>query len=158
MTQRKVNSRSLASFQRSRLECIYLLIFKCTELFTRKASKAWSVDRIYEESAEECSHSCLFFSAGLLKLDFNDTLVKQHTYISSEHFQLGKRRNHARPGQRKFSCQRWGSNSPPSSLERPIYIAFGGSRARFSPGRVRNFSLSRTSMVFPLLSSWKCSV
>ena len=46
MTWRKVKSRSLASFQRSRLECIYLLIFKCTELFTRKASKAWSVDRI----------------------------------------------------------------------------------------------------------------
>ena len=46
MTWRKVKSRSLASFQRSRLECIYLVIFKCTELFTRKASKAWSVDRI----------------------------------------------------------------------------------------------------------------
>ena len=46
MTWRKVKSRSLASFQRSRLECIYLLIFKCTELFTRKASKAWSVGRI----------------------------------------------------------------------------------------------------------------
>ena len=84
MTWRKVKSRSLASFQRSRLECIYLLIFKCTELFTRKASKAWSVGRIYivtEESAEECSHSCLFFSAGLLKLDFNDTLVSStHTF------------------------------------------------------------------------------
>ena len=24
---------------------------------------------------EECSHSCLFFSAGLLKLDFDDTLA-----------------------------------------------------------------------------------
>ena len=46
MTWRKAKSRSLASFQRSRLECIYLLIFKCTELFTRKASKAWSVGRI----------------------------------------------------------------------------------------------------------------
>ena len=46
MTWRKIKSRSLASFQRSRLECIYLLIFKCTELFTRKASKAWSVGRI----------------------------------------------------------------------------------------------------------------
>ena len=37
-----------------------------------------------------------FFSAGLLKLNFNDTLVSSaHTVISSEHFQLGTRRNHA---------------------------------------------------------------
>ena len=38
----------------------------------------------------------------------------QHTYISSEHFQLGRRRNHARPGQRKFPCPRQESNSRPS--------------------------------------------
>ena len=151
MTQRKVNSRSLASFQRSRLECIYLLIFKCTELFTRKASKAWSVDRIYEESAEECSHSCLFFSAGLLKLDFNDTLVKQHTYISSEHFQLGKRRNHARPGQRKFACPGKEWNSRPSGSvvgTSDKHVVFGGSWVQFSPW-VRKFSLSRASMISP---------
>ena len=42
----------------------------------RKASKAWSVDRILIVT-KECWFvcSCFFFSAGLLKLDFNDTLV-----------------------------------------------------------------------------------
>ena len=53
-------------------------------------------------------------------------------YISSEHFQLGRRRNHACPGQRKFSCPGQKSNS----------------RVRFSP-RVRKVSLSRASMVSP---------
>ena len=33
-------------------------------------------------------------------------------------------------------------------LERPIFIVFGGSRVRFSPG-VGKFSLSRASMVSP---------
>ena len=58
----------------------------------RKASKAWSVDRILIVT-EECWFvcSCLFFSAGLLKLlsylhyitllNFNDTLVSStHTF------------------------------------------------------------------------------
>ena len=47
-----------------------------------KAAKAWSVDRI-ETVTEECWFvcSCLLFSAGLLKLNFNDTLVSStHTF------------------------------------------------------------------------------
>ena len=46
---------------------------------------------------------------------FNDTLVSS-TYrnTSSEHFQLGRRRNYSRPGQRKFSCPGRESNSRPS--------------------------------------------
>ena len=163
MTWRKVKSRSLASFQRSRLECIYLLIFKCTELFTRKASKAWSVDRIQiitEESAEECSHSCLFFSAGLLKLDFNDTLVSStHTFpVNIFNLEGGEtmlaqdKENFHAPAEDRTR------NPPVQWLERPIFIVFGGSRVRFSPGRVRKFSLSRASMVFPLFLSCKCSV
>ena len=40
---------------------------------------------------------------------------EQHTYTSSEHFHLEElRRNHARPGQRKFSCPGRESNSRPS--------------------------------------------
>ena len=37
---------------------------------------------------------------------------------------------------------------PVQWLERPIFIVFGGSRVRFSPG-VGKFSLSRASMVSP---------
>ena len=40
---------------------------------------------------------------------------EQHTYTSSEHFHLEElKRNHARPGQRKFSCPGRESNSRPS--------------------------------------------
>ena len=40
---------------------------------------------------------------------------EQHTYTSSEHFHLEElRRNHARPGQRKFLCPWRESNSRPS--------------------------------------------
>ena len=40
---------------------------------------------------------------------------EQHAYTSSEHFHLEElRRNHARPGQRKFSCPGQESNSRPS--------------------------------------------
>ena len=49
----------------------------------RKASKAWSVDRVLIVT-EECWFVCsslFFFSAGLLKLDLNDTLVSStHTF------------------------------------------------------------------------------
>ena len=92
----------------------------------------------------------VFFSAGLLKLNFNDTL-EQHTYFSSEQFQLGRRRNHARPGQRKFPCPRQESNSQPSGSvvgTSDKHVVFGGSWVQFSPG-VRKFSLSRASMISP---------
>ena len=75
----------------------------------------------------------------------------QHTYISSEHFQLGRRRNHARPGQRKFPCPRQESNSRPSGSvvgTSDKHVVFGGSWVQFSP-RVRKFSLSRASMISP---------
>ena len=75
----------------------------------------------------------------------------QHTYISSEHFQLGRRRNHARPGQRKFPCPRQESNSRPSGSvvgTSDKHVVFGGSWVQFSPW-VRKFSLSRASMVSP---------
>ena len=75
----------------------------------------------------------------------------QHTYISSEHFQLGRRRNHARPGQRKFPCPRQESNSRPSGSvvgTSDKHVVFGGSWVQFSPG-VRKFSLSRASMISP---------
>ena len=39
-------------------------------------------------------------------------------------------------------------NPPVQWLERPVFIVFGGSRVRFSPG-VRKFSLSRASMISP---------
>ena len=75
----------------------------------------------------------------------------QHTYTSSEHFQLGRRRNHARPGQRKFSYPRRELNSRPS--EYYMFIGrsnhwTGGSRVRFLPGAWK-FPLSRASMVSP---------
>ena len=101
---------------------------------------------------EECLFvcSCLFFSAGLLKLNFNDTR-EQRTYFSSEQFQLGRRRNHARPGQRKFPCPRQESNSQPSGSvvgTSDKHVVFGGSWVQFSR-RVRKFSLSRASMISP---------
>ena len=74
-----------------------------------------------------------------------------HAYISREHFQLGRRRNHARPGQRKFPCPRQESNSRPSGSvvgTSDFHVVFGGSWVQFSP-RVRKFSLSRASMVSP---------
>ena len=94
-----------------------------------KAAKAWSVDRI-ETVTEECWFvcSCLLFSAGLLKLNFNDTLVSS-TFISSEHVQLGWR-NHARPGQRKFPSPSRESNSRPSGAvvgTSDKHVVFGGS-------------------------------
>ena len=72
-------------------------------------------------------------------------------YISSEHFQLGRRRNHACPGQRKFSYPRRELNSRPS--EYYMFIGrsnhwTGGSRVRFLP-RAWKFPLSRASMVSP---------
>ena len=51
----------------------------------------------------------------LLLLLFLMCTCEQHTYTSSEHFHLEElRRNHARPGQRKFSCPGRESNSRPS--------------------------------------------
>ena len=69
---------TISSFQRSRLECIYLLIFQCTESLREKHQRPGlliAFRQFPRSQTEECSHSCLFFSAGLLKLDFNDTLV-----------------------------------------------------------------------------------
>ena len=68
-----------------------------------------------------------------------------------EHFQLGRRRNHARPGQRKFSYPRRELSSRPSEYYMKIGRSnhwTGGSRVRFSPG-VRKVLLSRASMVSP---------
>ena len=46
----------------------------------RKAAKAWPVDRILR-LPKRVTEECLFFSAGLLKLNFNDTLVSStHTF------------------------------------------------------------------------------
>ena len=55
----------------------------------------------------------------------------------------------ARPGQRKFPSPSRESNSRPSgSVVGTSDIVFGGSWVQFSP-RVRNFSLSRASIVSP---------
>ena len=52
------------------------------------------------------------------------------------------KRNFHAPGENR-------TRDPPVQwLERPIFIVFGESRVRFSPG-VRKFSLSRASMVSP---------
>ena len=73
------------------------------------------------------------------------------THTSSEHFQLGRRRNHARPGERKFSYPRWELNSRPS--EYYMFIGrsnhwTGGSRVRFLPWAWK-FPLSWASTVSP---------
>ena len=91
-----------------------------------------------------------FFSAALLKLDFNDTLMSSTHKFPVNIFNLeggetmlarDKRNFHA-PGENR-------TRDPPVQwLERPIFIVFGESRVRFSPG-VRKFSLSRASMVSP---------
>ena len=68
---------------------------------------------------------------------------------ASEHFQLGRRRNHARLGERKFPSPGPESNSRPSgSVVGTSDIVFGGWWVQFSPG-VRKFSLSRASMISP---------
>ena len=76
---------------------------------------------------------------------------EQHTYTSSEHFQLGRRRNHACPGQWKFSYPGRELNSRPS--EYYMFIGrsnhwTGWSRVRFLPGAWR-FPFSWASMVSP---------
>ena len=99
---------------------------------------------------EEFSHSCLFFSAGLLKLDFNDTLGSStHTFpvnifsLEGRETMLARDKgNFHSPGENRTR------HHPVQRLKRPIFIAFGGSRVRFSP-RVRKFSLSRASIVSP---------
>ena len=75
----------------------------------------------------------------------------QHTYTSSEHFQLGRRRNHAHPGQRKLSYPWRALNSRPSEYYMFIRRSnhwTGGSRVRFLP-RAWKFPLSRASLVSP---------
>ena len=91
-----------------------------------------------------CLFLFVFFFCRTSETWFKWYTSEQHTYISSEPFQLGRRRNHARPGQRKFSFSGEDrTRDPPVQwLERPIFIVFGGSRVRFSP---RN----RVSMVSP---------
>ena len=90
------------------------------------------------------------FSTGLLKLDFNDTLVScTHTFpVNIFNLEGGEtilaryKGNFHAPGENRTRdpSVQW--------LERPIFIVFGGSRVQFSPG-VRKVSLSRASMVSP---------
>ena len=117
----------------------------------RKASKAWSVDRILIVT-EECWFvcSCLFFSGGLLKLDFNDTLLSSTHTLPAKIFNLKEGETMLTRDNENFSNS--GENRtcdpPVQCLERPIFIVFRGSRVRFSPG-VLKFPLSRVSMVSP---------
>ena len=91
-----------------------------------------------------------FFLQDLLKLDFNDTLVSSTRTFPVNIFNLeggetmlawDKGNFHA-PGEDR-PC-----DPPVQWLQRPIFIVFGGSRVRFSPG-VRKVLLSRASMVSP---------
>ena len=75
---------------------------------------------------EECSHSCLFFSAGLLKLDFNDTVVSStHTFpvkifnlAGGETMLAQDKGNFHAPGENR-------TRDPPVQwLERPIFRVF----------------------------------
>ena len=73
---------------------------------------------------EECSLSCLFFSSGLLKLDFNDTLLSStHTFpVNIFNLEGGEtmlardKENFHSPGENR-------TRDPPVQwLERPIFI------------------------------------
>ena len=91
-----------------------------------------------------------FFSAGLLKLDLNDTLVSStHTFPVNIFNLEGEETMLARNKGNFHSLGENRTRDPPVQwLERPIFIVFGGSQVRFSPG-VRKFPLSRVSIVSP---------
>ena len=89
-----------------------------------------------------------FFSAGLLKLDFNDTLVSSTHTVPVNIFKLEEEKP-CLHGTKEIFMPRGKNRTrdrPVQKLARPNFIVFGGSRVRFSPG-VRKFSLSRASMV-----------
>ena len=75
---------------------------------------------------EECSHSCLFFSAGLLKLYFSDTLVSStHTFpVNIVNLEGGEtmlawdKGNFHAPGENQTL------DPPVQWLERPIFRVF----------------------------------
>ena len=85
---------------------------------------------------------------------------EQHTYTSSEPFQLGRRRNHTRPGQRKFFFSYPGRelNSWPS--EYSMFIGRsnhwnGGSRVRFPfPWQESNSRRSEYYMFIGCSNHW----
>ena len=97
-----------------------------------------------------CSHSCLCFSTGLPKLDFNDILVSStHTFPVNIFNLEGGETMFARDKGNLHAHGEDRTRGPPVQwLERPIFMVFGGSRVRFLPG-IRKFSLSRASMVSP---------
>ena len=95
---------------------------------------------------------CLFlfvFSAGLLKLDFNDTLVSStHSFpVNIFNLEGGETMLARYKGNFQAPVENRTRDPPFQWLERPI-IVFGGWWVQFSPW-VRNFSLSRASMVSP---------
>ena len=108
-------------------ENIYLLIPQTTELVMRKASKAWSVDRI-QIVTEECLF--VFFSAGLLKLDFNDTLVSSTDTFPVNIFNLeGGETMLARDKGNFHALGKNRTRDPPVQwLERPINMQYSGGR------------------------------
>ena len=90
-----------------------------------------------------------FFSARLLKLNFNDTLVSStHTFpVNNFNLEGGE----TMLAQDKGNFHAHGKNrtrDPPVVGTSDFHVVFGGSWAQFSPW-VRKFSLSRASMVSP---------
>ena len=95
---------------------------------------------------------CFFFSAGLLKLNFNDTLVSStHTFpVNTFNLEGGETMLAQGKGNFHTTGKNRTRDPPVQWLERPInmYLVFRGSWVRFSHG-VRKFSLSRASMISP---------
>ena len=91
--------------------------------------------------------SCLLFSAGLLKLNFNDTLVsRKHTFpVNIFNLEGGETKLAHDKGNFQALVKNW---TRTGSVVGTSDIVFGGLRVQFSPW-VRNFSLSRVSMVSP---------
>ena len=155
MSSRKAKSRPFIHSKEndsfSRLECIYLLIFQCTELFMRKASKAWSVDRI-QIVTEECWFvcSCLFFSAGILKLNFNDTLVSSTHTFPVNIFNLEGGETMLARDKRNFQAliQNRTRNPLVEWLERPIQTCYNESRRPIQYSEGREFNSRRGYEIF----------
>ena len=121
---------------------MYILFFSVLKHLREKHQRPGlliAFRQLPKSQTEECSHSCLFFSAGLLKLDFNDTLVSSTRTFPVNIFNLegGEIMLAQDKGNFHAQCENRTRDPPVQWLERPI---FGGSR---------KVSLSRVSMVSP---------